>query len=235
MFRQLSQASRFYHHRSSCCVANLLHASAQEHPGSCSPRRAGQMEVEIIVNIHADSDDYVTEVVDVTGGSDEEDLVEVKAGEPPRYFHGYRRGRELGRGASGQVFVCHKKGTEGGFAAGFAVKAVDLRRLHLQPNAEREEKKLSREVEILKRLPPHPNIVQQLATTYLSISARRHRPLQLGGCALHVLAIDPRLLSRLVDTFEEGEWFLLVLELVGGGDLYTAPGQQDNGQTWNVE
>ncbi|CAE6920188.1 unnamed protein product [Symbiodinium sp. CCMP2592] len=141
--------------------------------------------VEDIVNIHADSDDYVTEVVDVTGGSDEEDLVEVKAGEPPRYFHGYRRGRELGRGASGQVFVCHKKGTEGGFAAGFAVKAVDLRRLHLQPNAEREEKKLSREVEILKRLPPHPNIVQ------------------------------------LVDTFEEGEWFLLVLELVGGGDLYT--------------
>ncbi|OLP83354.1 hypothetical protein AK812_SmicGene35894 [Symbiodinium microadriaticum] len=138
-----------------------------------------QMEVEDIVNIHADSDDYVTEVVDVTGGSDEEDLVEVKAGEPPRYFHGYRRGRELGRGASGQVFVCHKKGTEGGFAAGFAVKAVDLRRLHLQPNAEREEKKLSREVEILKRLPP------------------------------------------LVDTFEEGEWFLLVLELVGGGDLYT--------------
>ena len=119
------------------------------------------MEVEDIVNIHADSDDYVTEVVDVTGGSDEEDLVEVKAGAPPRYFHGYRRGRELGRGASGQVFVCHKKGaTTGG---GFAVKAVDLRRLHLQPNAEREEKKLSREVEILKRLPPHPNIVQQLA------------------------------------------------------------------------
>eukprot|EP00913_Durusdinium_trenchii_P022441 g21079.t1 len=74
----------------------------------------------------------------------------------PLYFHGYRRGRELGRGASGQVFLCHKKGTEGG---GFAVKAVDLRRLHLQPNAEREEKKLSREVEILKRLPPHPNII----------------------------------------------------------------------------
>ena len=40
-----------------------------------------------------------------------------------------------------QVFLCHKKGSEGGFA----VKAVDLRRLHLQPNAEREEKKLSRE------------------------------------------------------------------------------------------
>jgi len=139
--------------------------------------------MEGIVDVHADSDDYVTEVVDVTGGSDDEqDLVEVKAGAPPVFFHGYRRGRELGRGASGQVFVCNKKGTEGG---GFAVKAVDLRRLHLQPNAEREEKKLSREVEILKRLPPHPNIVQ------------------------------------LIDTFEEGDWFLLILELVGGGDLYT--------------
>jgi len=134
------------------------------------------------VDLQQDSDDFVTEVVDVSGGSDDEDLVEVKAGAPPVVFHGYRRGRELGRGASGQVFVCHKKGTEGG---GFAVKAVDLRRLHLQPNAEREEKKLSREVEILKRLPPHPNIVQ------------------------------------LVDTFEEGDWFLLILELVGGGDLYT--------------
>ncbi|CAJ1356224.1 unnamed protein product [Effrenium voratum] len=135
-----------------------------------------------VVDVHADSDDLVTEVVDVTGGSDDEDLVEVKQGAPPQYFHGYRRGRELGRGASGQVFVCNKKGTQGG---GFAVKAVDLRRLHLQPNAEREEKKLSREVEILKRLPPHPAIVQ------------------------------------LFDTFEEGDWFLLVLELVGGGDLYT--------------
>lgn len=134
------------------------------------------------MELQADSDDYVTEVVDVTGGSDDEDLVEVKAGQPPVFFHGYRRGRELGRGASGQVFVCHKKGSEGG---GFAVKAVDLRRLQLQPNAEREEKKLSREVEILKRLPPHPHIVQ------------------------------------LIDTFEEGDWFLLVLELVGGGDLYT--------------
>ncbi|CAK8985151.1 Calcium-dependent protein kinase 7 (Calmodulin-domain protein kinase CDPK isoform 7) [Durusdinium trenchii] len=114
-------------------------------------------------------------------GKSEASEIQIKAG-APLYFHGYRRGRELGRGASGQVFLCHKKGTEGG---GFAVKAVDLRRLHLQPNAEREEKKLSREVEILKRLPPHPNIVQ------------------------------------LIDTFEEGDWFLLVLELVGGGDLYT--------------
>ena len=135
-------------------------------------------------NLHVESDDLVTEVVDVTGGSDDEDLVEVNKAGPPVYFHGYRRGRELGRGASGQVFVCYRRG-EQQLGGGFAVKVVDLRRLHLLPNAEREEKKLSREVEILKRLPPHPNIVQ------------------------------------LIDTFEMGDWFLLVLELVGGGDLYT--------------
>ena len=40
--------------------------------------------------------------------------------------------------------MCHKKGDTGG-GDGYAVKVVDLRRLHLQPNAEREEKKLSRE------------------------------------------------------------------------------------------
>ena len=34
---------------------------------------------------------------------------QVKQGAPPQYFHGYRRGRELGRGASGQVFVCNKR------------------------------------------------------------------------------------------------------------------------------
>lgn len=32
-----------------------------------------------VVDVHADSDDLVTEVVDVTGGSDDEDLVEVGA------------------------------------------------------------------------------------------------------------------------------------------------------------
>ena len=29
---------------------------------------------------------------------------------------------------------------------------------------------------------------------------------------------------RLVDTFQEGYWFLMVLELIGGGDLFTATG-----------
>lgn len=150
-----------------------------------APSSSRMSDVVHVDELHVESDDLVTEVVDVTGGSDDEDLVEVNKAGPPLYFHGYRRGRELGRGASGQVFVCHKKGDTSSSGGGYAVKVVDLRRLHLQPNAEREEKKLSREVEILTRLPPHPNIVQ------------------------------------LIDTFEDGDWFLLVLELVGGGDLYT--------------
>merc|ERR1740138_230859 len=57
--------------------------------------------------------------------------------------------------------------------------------MQLSSNVEREQKKLRREVDILKTLPPHQSIVQ------------------------------------LIDAFEEGDWFLLVLELVGGGDLYT--------------
>eukprot|EP00403_Amphidinium_massartii_P007666 CAMPEP_0178384274 /NCGR_PEP_ID=MMETSP0689_2-20121128/7431_1 /TAXON_ID=160604 /ORGANISM="Amphidinium massartii, Strain CS-259" /LENGTH=769 /DNA_ID=CAMNT_0020004517 /DNA_START=114 /DNA_END=2420 /DNA_ORIENTATION=- len=130
-----------------------------------------------------DSGDDVTEVVDVIVDSDDDDakMDSVPTGGPPVRFHGYHRGRELGRGVSGQVFVASKPGC----ASGFAVKAVDLRRIRLSPNAEREQKKLRREVEILRVLPPHENIIQ------------------------------------LMDAFEEGDWFLLVLELVGGGDLYT--------------
>jgi len=121
-------------------------------------------------------------IVDVTGESGDDDVAEeVPAGGPPLRFHGYRRGRELGRGASGQVFLCKKRGYPGGFA----VKAVDLRKLRLSLHVEREQKKLRREVDILKGLPPHPHVVS------------------------------------LVDAYEEGDWFLLVLELMGGGDLYT--------------
>lgn len=134
-----------------------------------------------VVDVTADSEDDIAEVVDVINDSGDEHVTRVRSGVPPLRFHGYRRGRELGRGASGKVFLCSRKGDAGGFA----VKAVDLRRLQLHSNSERERKSLCREVEILKSLPQHRNIVQ------------------------------------LIDAFEEGDWFLLVLELVGGGDLYT--------------
>lgn len=132
-----------------------------------------------VVDVTADSEDEVAEVVDVIRDSEDDVTEEAPLGAPPLRFHGYRRGRELGRGASGQVFICKRRGR------GFAVKAVDLRKMRLSPHVQREQKKLRREVEILKRLPPHPYVVQ------------------------------------LVDAYEEGDWFLLVLELVGGGDLYT--------------
>ncbi|CAK9047220.1 Cell cycle serine/threonine-protein kinase CDC5/MSD2 [Durusdinium trenchii] len=136
------------------------------------------------VDVIADSDSDVAEVVDITVDSDDADEVaevNLPAGVPPLSFHGYRRGRELGQGGSSQVFVCSKTGSQVGFAA----KAVNLRRLQMSPDVEREWKKLCREVEIWKQLPAHPNIVQ------------------------------------LVDSFQEGGWFLMVLELVGGGDLFT--------------
>mmetsp|Transcript_1798 Transcript_1798/g.3664 ORF Transcript_1798/g.3664 Transcript_1798/m.3664 type:complete len:447 (-) Transcript_1798:104-1444(-) len=57
--------------------------------------------------------------------------------------------------------------------------------MHLSANAQRQQTLLCREVEILRTLPPHPNIV------------------------------------RLVDAFEVGNWFLMVLERVSGGDLFT--------------
>lgn len=127
----------------------------------------------------------VAEVVDVASSDGDGDVTEVRLPRdvPPLRFRGYRRGRELGRGVSGHVFVCNCGGRAN--RKGFAVKVVNLKRLQLRPNAEREKEKLKGEVAILTKLPPHPNIVQ------------------------------------LKDSFQEGHWFMLVLELVGGGDLFT--------------
>lgn len=105
-----------------------------------------------------------------------------RARAPPVSFHGFWRDRELGRGAFGKVFICSRDGHENSFA----LKAVDLRRMRLSFDVEREQRRMRREVDILRKLPPHTNIVQ------------------------------------LMDAFEEDDWLLLVLELVGGGDLLTA-------------
>jgi len=144
-----------------------------------------------VVDVTGDSEDDIADVVDVISDSgDEGGAPRVRSGAPPARFHGYRRGRELGQGSSGRVYVCTRKGCTGAFAA----KAVDLRRMQMSSNAEREQTALCREVEILKSLPPHPNVV------------------------------------RLFDAFEEGDWFLLILELVGGGDLYTVLTSRDTGR-----
>jgi len=75
---------------------------------------------------------------------------------PPCDFGRYERGTELGRGAYGQVFEC----TRDGSGETFAVKVINMRKLCLSVNSERELKKLHREVDILKTLPPHPHIVR---------------------------------------------------------------------------
>merc|ERR1719265_1756835 len=96
-----------------------------------------------VVDLSEDSEG-IAEVVDVTvDDSEEDDIHEVQTGSlggPPKQFHGYRRGHELGRGASGKVFVCTKKNNP----QGFAVKAVSLKRLRMSVNMEREHKKLQR-------------------------------------------------------------------------------------------
>eukprot|EP00438_Fugacium_kawagutii_P003355 Skav228236 [mRNA] locus=scaffold3112:67638:68672:+ [translate_table: standard] len=98
------------------------------------------------VDVIADSDSDVAEVVDVVESDGEDEVAEVNlaAGAPPLTFHGYRRGRELGQGGSSQVFVCSKPGSQVGFAA----KAVNLRRLQMSPDVEREWKKLCREARL---------------------------------------------------------------------------------------
>lgn len=133
-----------------------------------------------VIDVTEDSGSEAMEIVDISD-ADDGGVSEVSHGAPPLWFRGYRRGQELGRGSSGKVFMCSRKGRAGGFA----VKVVDLRRIEMSPFAEREQKKLRREVAILQKLPPHKNVVQ------------------------------------LVDAFEEGPWMFFVLELVGGGDLFT--------------
>lgn len=78
--------------------------------------------------------------------------------EVPIEFGDYVRGRELGHGSSGRVFTCTRRGGSG--CEQWAAKAIDLRRMRLSAKADRELKKLQREIDILKRVPPHRNLVR---------------------------------------------------------------------------
>lgn len=83
------------------------------------------------------------------------------SGLPPAMFgNGYKRGTEIGSGAFSKVFSCTQRGVCGGFAA----KAVDLKRLRLSARADRDEKLLKREVDILRDLPPHVSICQMIGS-----------------------------------------------------------------------
>lgn len=90
----------------------------------------------------------------------------------PLRFGSYTRGAELGRGASCRVFACKRVAEDGAAPASssrapterLAAKAVDLRRLRLSSAADRKLKLLRREAEILKRVPPHENLVRFVDT-----------------------------------------------------------------------
>lgn len=79
-----------------------------------------------------------------------------RSDEAPYRFAGYARGEELGRGAFACVYACRRESDGERFAA----KAVDLKRLRLSVDVSREMKKLLREAKILKKVPPHPNLVR---------------------------------------------------------------------------
>eukprot|EP00927_Polykrikos_kofoidii_P008961 TRINITY_DN13734_c0_g1_i2.p1 TRINITY_DN13734_c0_g1~~TRINITY_DN13734_c0_g1_i2.p1 ORF type:complete len:904 (+),score=148.35 TRINITY_DN13734_c0_g1_i2:208-2919(+) len=79
---------------------------------------------------------------------------------PPKQFGRWVRGAELGHGAYSQVFECRE--VEGDDAQVFAAKIIRTRALRLSANPEREQKKMRREVVILKNLPPHPNVVRMV-------------------------------------------------------------------------
>eukprot|EP00929_Paragymnodinium_shiwhaense_P003114 TRINITY_DN10350_c2_g1_i1.p1 TRINITY_DN10350_c2_g1~~TRINITY_DN10350_c2_g1_i1.p1 ORF type:complete len:511 (-),score=114.93 TRINITY_DN10350_c2_g1_i1:201-1733(-) len=102
--------------------------------------------------------------------------------ETPHRVGNYRLGLELGRGASCRVFACYRDGppppgwgtatssrAKPGVAEQMtppelAAKVVDLQRLRLSTSADKRIKQLKREAEILKRLPPHPNVVRFMDT-----------------------------------------------------------------------
>jgi len=139
--------------------------------------------------------------------------------EVPKKFGGFARGRELGRGASGTVFECIRLGDGEKFAA----KAIDLRRLRLSAKADRELKKLQREVDILKLVPPHANLVRFVDA------------LEEGSWAFLVLEFVPGgdLFSALVrrpasagsrPCFREAETVHVLTQLVDGLDFLHSHG-----------
>eukprot|EP00929_Paragymnodinium_shiwhaense_P114762 TRINITY_DN8326_c0_g1_i1.p1 TRINITY_DN8326_c0_g1~~TRINITY_DN8326_c0_g1_i1.p1 ORF type:complete len:1646 (-),score=269.33 TRINITY_DN8326_c0_g1_i1:76-5013(-) len=79
---------------------------------------------------------------------------------PPLSFGKYERGQELGSGSFSRVFECWQRGRSS--RESYAVKVVNLRGLRLSTNSTSELKKLRREVDILKTLPPHDNVVQMV-------------------------------------------------------------------------
>eukprot|EP00927_Polykrikos_kofoidii_P039437 TRINITY_DN33828_c0_g1_i1.p1 TRINITY_DN33828_c0_g1~~TRINITY_DN33828_c0_g1_i1.p1 ORF type:complete len:483 (-),score=87.16 TRINITY_DN33828_c0_g1_i1:220-1578(-) len=144
----------------------------------------------------------------------------------PLRFRGYDLGKELGRGAFGRVYAClgpvsksagvSRTGSaeEGGLRQRqcFAAKAIDLRRLRLSTNPCREKKKLFREASILRRMPPHPNLVRFVQLVQVGMWLFFVLELVEGGNLFAALVRRPGRRSR----FREGEARYVFAQLVCG-------------------
>lgn len=128
----------------------------------------------------------------------------------PQQFGDYTLGEELGRGAYGRVFVCHKAGTDERFAA----KTFDLRRLQLSANLDREKKKIKREAEILRTLPPHPSLVRFDGMVQEGDQVFFLLELVIGGDLETVLLQRPKINGR--PRFREREACYVFRQLVEG-------------------
>ncbi|KAF7148277.1 hypothetical protein RHSIM_Rhsim03G0018400 [Rhododendron simsii] len=121
-----------------CCVA----------PSVQSPKRGKQKQNPFAI-------DFASNPVYINGGGNKSYVLENPTGH--KIEERYELGRELGRGEFGVTYLCTDK-TSGEV---FACKSISKNKLRTRVDIE----DVRREVEIMKRLPPHPNIVS-LKDTY---------------------------------------------------------------------
>jgi len=134
----------------------------------------------------------------------------------PLRFGCYSRGEELGRGASGCVFVCREDQTGEQYAA----KAFNLHHLQLSANIDREMKKIQREADILSMLPPHPNVVHFNGVVREGDWLFFLLELVTGGDLFSVLVSRPKIHDRM--RFKESEACFIFRQLVRGlGHLHS--------------
>ncbi|XP_058205068.1 calcium-dependent protein kinase 7-like [Rhododendron vialii] len=121
-----------------CCVA----------PSVQSPKRGKQKQNPFAI-------DFASNPIYINGGGNKSYVLENPTGN--KIEERYELGRELGRGEFGVTYLCTDKIS----GEVFACKSISKNKLRTRVDIE----DVRREVEIMKRLPPHPNIVS-LKDTY---------------------------------------------------------------------
>ncbi|KAI8562201.1 hypothetical protein RHMOL_Rhmol03G0016100 [Rhododendron molle] len=121
-----------------CCVS----------PSVQSPKRGKQKQNPFAI-------DFASNPIYINGGGNKTYVLENPTGH--KIEESYELGRELGRGEFGVTYLCTDKIS----GEVFACKSISKSKLRTRVDIE----DVRREVEIMKRLPPHPNIVS-LKDTY---------------------------------------------------------------------